>query len=138
MDKVAVVFTVFFEEPFWCGVYQRQEGNHLEAARVVFGSEPKEYEVQAFLLQNWKRLRFGKTSGEKIAAERINPKRMQREVRKQMREKGVGTKAQQALAALWEEQKTERKTRTKEEKLEEAERKFQQRQAKRREKHKGH
>ena len=25
MEKVAVVFTVFFEEPFWCGVYQRQE-----------------------------------------------------------------------------------------------------------------
>lgn len=24
MEKVAVMFTVFFEEPFWCGVYQRQ------------------------------------------------------------------------------------------------------------------
>lgn len=138
MEKVAAVFTVFFEEPFWCGVYQRQEGNRLEAARVVFGSEPKDYEVQAFLLQNWRRLRFGKTKGEKINAERKNPKRMQREARKQMSEKGVGTKAQQALAALREEMKTERKVRTKEEKLAEAERKFQQRQAKRREKHKGH
>lgn len=138
MEKVAAVFMVFFEEPFWCGVYQRQEGARLEAARVVFGSEPKDYEVQAFLLQNWKRLRFGKTKGEKITAERKNPKRMQREARKQMSEKGVGTKAQQALAALREEMKTERKTRTKEEKLAEAERKFQQRQAKRREKHKGH
>ncbi len=138
MEKVAVVFTVFFEEPFWCGVYQRQEGNRLEVARVVFGPEPKDYEVQAFFLQNWKRLRFGKTKGVKITAERKNPKRMQREARKQMSEKGVGTKAQQALAALREEQKTERKARTKEEKLAEAERKFQQRQAKRREKHKGH
>jgi len=26
MEKVAVVFTVFFEEPFWCGVYQRAAG----------------------------------------------------------------------------------------------------------------
>lgn len=138
MEKVAILFTVFFEDPFWCGVYQRQEGNRLEAARVVFGPEPKDYEVHAFLLQNWKRLRFGKTSGEKIAAERKNPKRMQWEARKQMSEKGVGTKAQQALAALREEQKTERKVRSKEEKLAEAERKFQQRQAKRREKHKGH
>lgn len=138
MEKVAAVFTVFFEDPFWCGVYQRQEGNRLEAARVVFGPEPKDYEVQAFLLQNWKRLRFGKTCGEIISAERKNPKRMQREARKQMSEKGVGTKAQQALSALREEQKTERKVRSKEEKLAEAERKFQQRQAKRREKHKGH
>lgn len=40
MEKVAVVFTVFFEEPFWCGVYQRQEGRNLEAARMVFGAEP--------------------------------------------------------------------------------------------------
>lgn len=48
MEKVAVVFTVFFEEPFWCGVYQRQEGRNLEAARMVFGAEPKEYEVLAF------------------------------------------------------------------------------------------
>lgn len=112
MEKVAILFTVFFEDPFWCGVYQRQEGNRLEAARVVFGPEPKDYEVQAFLLQNWKRLRFGKTSGEKIAAERKNPKRMQREARKQMSDKGIGTKAQQALAALREEQKTERKVRS--------------------------
>ena len=84
MEKVAIVFTVFFEDPFWCGVYQRQEGTRLEVARVVFGQEPKDYEVLAFLLQNWKRLRFGKTRGEKIVAERKNPKRMQREVRKQM------------------------------------------------------
>ena len=60
MEKVAIVFTVFFEDPFWCGVYQRQEGTRLEAARVVFGQEPKDYEVLVFLLQNWKRLRFGR------------------------------------------------------------------------------
>lgn len=99
MEKVAVVFTVFFEEPFWCGVYQRQEGRNLEAARMVFGAEPKEYEVLAFLLQNWKQLRFGSTDSAPCAVERKNPKRMQREVRKQTKGKGVGTKAQQALAA---------------------------------------
>ena len=138
MEKVAVVFTVFFEEPFWCGVYQRQEGRNLEAARMVFGAEPKEYEVLAFLLQNWKRLRFGRANGAPCTAERKNPKRMQREVKKQTKEKGVGTKAQQALAALREEQKTERKVRSKAEKLAETERRFQLRQAKRLKKHKGH
>ena len=93
MEKVAVVFTVFFEEPFWCGVYQRQEGRNLEAARMVFGAEPKEYEVLAFLLQNWKQLRLGSTDSAPCAVERKNPKRMQREVRKQTKGKGVGTKA---------------------------------------------
>lgn len=138
MEKVAVVFTVFFEEPFWCGVYQRQEGRNLAAARMVFGAEPKEYEVLAFLLQNWKRLRFGKADGAPCTAERKNPKRMQREARRQTKEKGVGTKAQQALAALREEQKTERKVRSKAEKLAETERRLQLRQAKRLKKHKGH
>lgn len=138
MEKVAVVFTVFFEEPFWCGVYQRQEGRNLEAARMVFGAEPKEYEVLAFLLQNWKQLRFGSTDSAPCAVERKNPKRMQREVRKQTKGKGVGTKAQQALAALREEQKTERKARNKAEKLAETERRFRLWQAKRLKKHKGH
>ena len=119
MEKVAVVFTVFFEEPFWCGVYQRQEGRNLEAARMVFGAEPKEYEVLAFLLQNWKQLRFGSTDSA-------------------TKGKGVGTKAQQALAALREEQKTERKVKSKAEKLAETERRFRLRQAKRLKKHKGH
>ncbi len=138
MEKVAVVFTVFFEEPFWCGVYQRQEGRNLEAARMVFGAEPKEYEVLAFLLQNWKQLRFGSTDSAPCAVERKNPKRMQREAGKQTKEKGVGTKAQQALAALREEQKTERKVRSKAEKLAETERRFRLRQAKRLKKQKGH
>lgn len=138
MEKVAVVFTVFFEEPFWCGVYQRQEGRNLEAARMVFGAEPKEYEVLAFLLQNWKQLRFGSADSAPCAVERKNPKRMQREVRKQTKGKGVGTKAQQTLAALREEQKTERKVRSKAEKLAETERRFCLRQAKRLKKHKGH
>ena len=138
MEKVAVVFTVLFEEPFWCGVYQRQEGRNLEAARMVFGAEPKEYEVLAFLLQNWKQLRFGSTDSAPCAVERKNPKRMQREAGKQTKEKGVGTKAQQALAALREEQKTERKVRSKAEKLAETERRFRLRQAKRLKKHKGH
>ena len=138
MEKVAVVFTGFFEEPFWCGVYQRQEGRNLEAARMVFGAEPKEYEVLAFLLQNWKQLRFGSTDSAPSAVERKNPKRMQREAGKQTKEKGVGTKAQQALAALREEQKTERKVRSKAEKLAETERRFRLRQVKRLKKHKGH
>lgn len=138
MEKVAAVFTVFFEEPFWCGVYERREGQRLSAAKVIFGGEPKDYEVQAFLLENWNRLRFGETTGGEMLPVRKNPKRMQREAKKATSENGVGTKAQQALAALREEQKTERKARTKAEKLAEAEKKFQQRQAKRREKHRGH
>ena len=37
--------TVYFEESFWVGVYERIEGRKLSAAKVTFGSEPKDYEV---------------------------------------------------------------------------------------------
>lgn len=138
MKKIQVSFTVFFEAPFWYGLYERQEGQQAEAAKVIFGAEPKDGEVLDFLLRNGKTLCFGKRMGEKVKEKRKNPKRLQREIHQQTGEIGIGTKAQQALAALREQQKAERKVKTKEEKRTEAERRFRQRQEKRREKHRGH
>lgn len=136
MEKMAAVLTVFFEKEtgFWVGVYERRDSAFLEAARVVFGAEPKQDDVHAFLLANWGRLRFGRTTGIFRSSRRKNPKRLQREIRRQ----GVGTKAQQALAALREEQKAERKIYKKAEKAADLERRFRQKQEKRKEKHKGH
>ena len=37
--------TVFFEDPFWVGIFERIEKGKLSVCRVVFGSEPKDYEV---------------------------------------------------------------------------------------------
>lgn len=138
MKKSQVRFTVFFEAPFWYGLYERQEGQQTEAAKVIFGAEPKDGEVLDFLLRKEKTLCFGKVMGEKPKEKRKNPKRLQREIHQQTGEIGIGTKAQQALAALREQQRAEWKVRTKEEKLAEAERRFRQRQEKRREKHRGH
>lgn len=59
-----------------------------------------------------------------------NPKRVQREVRKQVENTGIGTKSQQALKLQQEQLKTERKTVSREQR--EAEK-----QQKRKEKHRG-
>ena len=40
--------TVFFEDPFWVGIFERVESGKLSVCRVVFGSEPKDYEVWEF------------------------------------------------------------------------------------------
>jgi hypothetical protein len=130
--------TVFFEEPFWVGVYERRSGKKLEAARVVFGAEPKDYEVYEFFLKNWSRLSFSPpVEGERAAPETGNPKRMQREARRTLTQSGTGTKAQQALQLLREANAQERKVRTREQRDAEAERKFELRQQKRKEKHRG-
>ena len=50
--------TVFFENPFWVGVYERIDGDRYEVCKITFGAEPKDYEVWDFLLKNWSKLKF--------------------------------------------------------------------------------
>ena len=52
MDKVNGKLTVFFEEPFWVGIFERIEDNKLSVAKVTFGAEPKDCEVQEYI-QKW-------------------------------------------------------------------------------------
>ena len=41
MDKTNGKLTVYFEEPFWVGVFERIEDGKLSVAKVIFGAEPK-------------------------------------------------------------------------------------------------
>ena len=140
MDTVSSKLTVMFEEPFWIGLYEREYVGRYEVCKITFGPEPKDYEVYAFLLDNMQRLVFSPPiAAEKTKEKRINPKRMQRQISRQLASyEGIGTKAQQALKLQHEEGKQARKKRTKEEKDAEAERRFEQRQQKRKDKHNGH
>ena len=69
---------------------------------------------------------------------RRNPKRMQREAKKQMQETGIGTKSQQALKLQQEQNKQERKVRSRKKREADELRMFELKQQKKREKHKGH
>ena len=66
-----------------------------------------------------------------------NPKRIQREAKKQMQCTGIGTKSQQALSAQREQMKTERKQISREQREEMKQRLFELKQQKRKEKHRG-
>ena len=82
MQENACSLTVLFDAPFWVGIYERVSGGQLEACRIVFGAEPKDYEVYDFLLKNWHRLRFSPpVSAPPPESRRPNPKRMQRAIR---------------------------------------------------------
>lgn len=138
MDKVMCKMTVFFEEPFWVGVFERIDNEKLSACKVTFGTEPKDYEVYDFILRGYHHLKFSPavTTVEKKGS--VNPKRMQRNVKYQLKQNGVGTKAQQALKLQQEQCKIARKVKSHEQKQAMIERKFELKQQKRREKHKGH
>lgn len=131
--------TVFFEDPFWVGAYERMDGERYEVCKITFGAEPKDYEVWEFLRKNWSRLRFSPPmKGQRPEERRRNPKRRQREIRSKLQESGVGTKAQQALKLQQEANQQERKTLRREQREAEKERQYQLRQQKKREKHRGH
>lgn len=131
--------TVYFEDPFWVGLYERGGNGTYAVCRIVFGAEPRDHEVYAFLLEHWRRLRFSPSMEAEGPVERkVSPKRMQRQIKRQMQTPGIGTKAQQALKLQQEQGKTAGKRRSREGREAEAERQFALRQEKRREKRKGH
>ncbi|MGI6115721.1 MAG: YjdF family protein [Luoshenia tenuis] len=139
MEQVKATLTVLFEDPFWVGVYERECDGRYGACKLTFGAEPRDYEVYAALLQNWARLEPGREmAGQAAAQRRINPKRMQRAVRRQTQDTGMGTRAQQALKLQQAAGKLARRKRTREEREREAQRQFALRQQRKKDKHKGH
>ena len=138
MDKVSGKLTVYFEAPFWVGVFERVRDGKLSVAKVTFGTEPKDYEVQEYIQKCYFSLKFSPAVDTVVKDIKRNPKRMQREAKRQMQETGIGTKSQQALKLQQEQNKQEHKARRREKKEAEELRMFELKQQKKREKHKGH
>ena len=138
MDKVTEKLTVFFDDPFWVGIFERSEGNKLSVAKVTFGAEPENYDVYEFILGDYYALQFSSTVKVAVKEEKRNPKRKQKIARKTMQEKGIGTKSQQALKQQYEQNKQERKVKNREEKAAKEQRLFELRQQKKKAKQRGH
>ena len=140
MERTYVTVTVCFEAPFWIGLVERRTGTRYEVCKITFGAEPKDYEVWEYLLKYWQQLRFSPPVKRDAENEKPhNPKRLQREIRRQLRESsGIGTKAQQALQLQREQNKQERQVRSREQKEQEKQRLFALRQERRKQKHRGH
>ena len=129
--------TVYFDDPFWVGVFERIEDGKLSVCRITFGAEPKDYEVLEFVLKHYCELEFSPAVETVTKRTADNPKRRQRNARKQLEHTGIGTKSQQALQMQSEQNKQERKVRSREQKLAEEERLFALKQQKKKEKHRG-
>ena len=138
MDRISGKLTIYFEDPFWVGIFERIENRKLSVAKVTFGAEPKDYEVMEFIYRNYYHLQFSPAVETVIKDTKKNPKRAQRDAKKETLESGIGTKSQQALKLQQEQNKQERKVRSREQKEAENQRLFELKQMKKREKHKGH
>ena len=130
--------TIFFEDPFWVGVFERVDEGKLSVCKVTFGAEPKDYDVWEFVLQHYDELVFSTAVETETRQTADNPKRRLRNARKQTKRSGIGTKSQQALQLQREEMKTERRQISREQRDAEAQRRFEMKQLKKKGMRRGH
>lgn len=133
-----ITLTVFFDGQFWCGLFERTDDGKLSVAKAVFGAEPKEQEIEDFILNQYYTLKFSPSvEAAKEVATATNPKRRQRQAAR-VQEQGIGTKSQQAMQLAHEEAKQSRLERKKQRHEEEEQRQFEPKTEKRKSKHRGH
>ena len=138
MEDASLTLTLFHDGQFYVGIFERREGMQLSVCRVVFGAEPKDGEIMDFLNKDFRRLSFSPKVKEERKPLPVNPKRLQREIARQVSSIGTGTKSQQALQLQREQNKLIRQEKTKEQKEAEKRAAFALRQEKKKEKRRGH
>ena len=130
--------TILFDPPFWIGLYAREEAGQYEVCKIPFGAEPSDAEVYEFLLRHRYALRFSpRLEGDPAVERSLHPKRLQRKIRAELQNKGIGTKAQQALQLQREQSKRAKKIRTREQREAEIQRRFTLRREKKKARHRG-
>jgi hypothetical protein len=130
--------TVLFEPPFWVGIFEREDNGKYSVARAIFGSEPKLPEIFNFVLQHIDDLKFSTPQKDAPVEKKMNPKRLQREVKKEMQKVGVMQKAQDAMRIELEMNKKIRKEKSKEQREAEKQAMFEFKQSKKKKKLRGH
>lgn len=137
-----ILATIFFEKRLWVATFERTDKEGYAVARHIFGKEPTDPEVYEFVLNHYEELRFGPLKEFHLEIKRMNPKRVQREVRREMEKIKETTRpstfAQDYMREELEKKKQEKKSRTSAQKLARKEEQFTLKQQKKKEKHRGH
>ena len=120
------------------GVFEPIDEGKLSVCKVTFGAEPKDYDVWEFVLKHYDELIFSPAVEAETKQKADNPKQRLRNARKQTEHSGIGTKPQQALQLQREEMKTERRQLSRKQRDAEAQRRFEIKQLKKKEKRRGH
>ncbi len=92
--------TVYFDDQFWVGVVEEVADSKLKAVRHIFGPEPHDSDVLWFVNHTMVNL-F--SASKPLTCEALpktsptNPKRLARQVAKEMQQKGISTLSQEAI-----------------------------------------
>lgn len=134
--------TIFFEKKFWVGTFERTDKEGFAMARHIFGGEPTDPEIYDFVLNHYQELKFGAPKEFILEIKRMNPKRVQKEVRREMERvketSRPSTFAQDYMREELEKKKLQKMRRNSAEKQARKENQFALKQKKKKEKQKGH
>ncbi len=135
--------TVFFDGQFWVGVVEQRDDDGLKVARYLFGPEPSDSEVFAFVQRSLPAiLDAARVASPAEAAASlpppINPKRRKREAAAAVQQHGVSTYAQEMLKRDLEARKQASQSATRRRQEEERDYKRLLKVQKAKEKHRGH
>ena len=137
--KCRMIMTVVFDKPFYKGVFERFVDDRYAVAEINLGTSlPKIRDIYRLVLKRWNTIHFSKETLDSTRVKQVNPKRMQREAQKQIHAQFYGSKAQQALKADFEMRKQQSHREQRIAKEDYKKRKFEIRQLKKKQKHRGH
>ena len=142
MKIYTIKVTVQLKNSLWLGIFERDDEEGYAVARHIFGDEPTDPELYAFVSEHYFELKFTEPNANiRLEIKRKNYKRMIREVRKEMKKSDQNppsSRAQDVLRQELEKNKKVRKSLTREQKEAEKEAKFNLRQSKKKKKMRGH
>ncbi|MED5048968.1 YjdF family protein [Bacillus siamensis] len=132
--------TVYYDGQFWVGVIEVVNDGKLRAIRHLFGREPKDSEIMHFV-DNQLLQTLSRTEQEgvcvKTKSKKLNPKRLQRQASKEIKNIGISTKAQKAIKQELETRKEKKKQLNRKQREKIKEQKYLIRKQKAKEKHRG-
>lgn len=139
IEKSSIKITILFDGAFWVGIFERYSDGCYSVAKHIFGNEPSNPELYDFLLQQGHKLKFTTPNEEEgVQAGKKNYKRLVREAKKEMNKQPTVTKAHMAIKKELEQHKQIKKHQTSDEKRSQLIARFQLKQEKKKQKHKGH
>jgi hypothetical protein len=130
--------TIYFEDPFWVGIFERMDDSGYSVARCVFGSEPGDALLHQFALRQLQKVAFSTAKPAPAAqSKETGFKRRLREARQQTDSQGIGTYAQRMLKAEQEQVKTTHQEESRAEREERQRLKLLAKQEQKKQKHRG-
>ncbi|USS92978.1 YjdF family protein [Fructilactobacillus ixorae] len=132
--------TIIFDGSFYRGIFEVNSGKNYQVEQIILGSSvPSLPQLCGYLNHHYHQLHFTEVAQTTVKhPNKINPKRQQRAVQKQLKQKHPVTKAQAVLQTEFEQKKVQRKRNHSQLKREHQQQQFELKQQKRKQKHRGH